>query len=55
MLDRAAIIALIGRIRRAINIRHVAIFVAAIGFWAKHTRFRRGFGFDIPNPVHWFW
>jgi uncharacterized membrane protein len=17
--------------------------------------FRRGFGFDIPNPVHWFW
>jgi len=27
-------------LRIADEIRHVAIFVAAIGFWAKHTRSR---------------
>jgi hypothetical protein len=45
-------------IGRAINLTGmigVSAGITLLAFGLVLLLFRRGFGFDIANPIHWFW
>jgi len=46
---------IIGRMINVTGMIGVAAGTVLFTFGIVLLVFRRGFGFDIPNPVHWFW
>jgi hypothetical protein len=46
---------IIGRVINAVGMIGVSSGVLLFTFALVLLLFRRGFGFDIPNPFHWFW
>jgi hypothetical protein len=46
---------IIGRVINATGMIGVAAGTVLFAFGIVLLVFRRGFGFDMPNPVHWFW
>jgi len=52
MTDRDMII---GRLINLTGMIGVSAGLVLFTFAIVLLVFRRGFGFDIPNPVHWFW
>ena len=45
----------IGHVINATGMIGVSAGIVLFAFGIVLLVFRRGFGFDIPNPVHWFW
>jgi len=46
---------IIGHAINATGMIGVSAGIVLFAFGIVLLVFRRGFGFDIPNPVHWFW
>jgi hypothetical protein len=46
---------IIGRVINVTGMIGVSAGIVLFTFVIVLLLFRRGFGFDIPNSVHWFW
>jgi hypothetical protein len=46
---------MIGRVINVAGMIGVSAGIALLAFGIVLLLFRRGFGFDIANPFHWFW
>lgn len=46
---------IIGRVINVTGMIGVSAGIVLFTFAVVLLLFRRGFGFDIPNPFHWFW
>jgi len=46
---------IIGRVINVTGMVGVSAGIVLFTFGIVLLLFRRGFGFDIPNPFHWFW
>ena len=46
---------IIGRVINLTGMIGVAAGIVLLAFGIVSLLFRRGFGFDIANPLHWFW
>jgi hypothetical protein len=46
---------IIGRVINAVGMIGVSSGVLLFTFALVLLLFRRGFGFDIASPLHWFW
>jgi hypothetical protein len=46
---------IIGRVINVTGMIGVSAGIVLFTFAIVLLLFRRGFGFDIPNSVHWFW
>ena len=46
---------IIGRVINVIGMIGVSAGTVLLAFGIVLLLFRRGFGFDIANPFHWFW
>jgi hypothetical protein len=46
---------IIGRVINATGMIGVSAGIVLFAFGIVLLIFRRGFGFEIENPVHWFW
>ncbi len=52
MADKGIII---GRLINVTGMIGVSAGIVLLAFGIVLLLFRRGFGFDIANPFHWFW
>jgi len=46
---------IIGRVINLTGMIGVSAGIVLLAFGIVSLIFRRGFGFDIANPFHWFW
>ena len=52
MVDKDIVI---GHVINVTGMIGVSAGIVLLAFGLVLLLFRRGFGFDIPNSVHWFW
>jgi hypothetical protein len=46
---------IVGRVINVTGMVGVSAGTVLFAFGIVLLVFRRGFGFDLPNPTHWFW